>query len=247
MPGLLNCKASPNILSNCVWIPRFPGRVNVPWIKSFNVVAPPGWGELRIMLFGGAIEGHKLRERLVNWCEAVLDTVTDAWPAMPEGIEDRDADVWEALLAVADAAGDDWPDLARVAAVALVAQSREGTPSLGIHLLSDLKEIFEDRDAMSTATILAALNAKEEAPWGDLKGKPLDSRRLAYFLRKYGVRSKDVRLGETVVKGYTRADLWDQWSRYLAVPPPGSATSATSATGGDVVGAGGAVGEVWES
>ncbi|MCH8095623.1 MAG: DUF3631 domain-containing protein [Proteobacteria bacterium] len=194
-----------------------------------------------------AAEGHLLRDRLVVWSEAVLEDVTDAWPTMPEGIEDRDADVWEALLAVADAAGGDWPDLARVAAVALVAQSREGTPSLGIHLLADLKEIFEDRDSMSTASILAALNAKEEAPWGDLKGKPLDSRRLAYFLKKYGVRSKDVRLGETVVKGYTRADLWDQWSRYLAVPPPGSATSATSATGGDVVGAGGAVGEVWES
>ena len=194
-----------------------------------------------------AAEGHLLRDRLVVWSEAVLDDVTDAWPTMPEGIEDRDADVWESLLAVADAAGGDWPDLARVAAVALVAQSREGTPSLGIHLLSDLKEIFEDRHAMSTASILAALNAKEESPWGDLKGKPLDSRRLAYFLKKYGVRSKDVRLGETVVKGYTRADLWDQWSRYLAVPPPGSATSATSATGGDVVGAGGAVGEVWES
>ena len=49
-----------------------------------------------------AIEGHQLRERLAAWCEAVLDTVTDAWPKMPEGIEDRDADVWEALLAVAD-------------------------------------------------------------------------------------------------------------------------------------------------
>lgn len=195
-----------------------------------------------------AAEGHLLRDRLVVWSEAVLEDVTDAWPTMPQGIEDRDADVWESLLAVADAAGGDWPGLARVAAVALVAQSREGTPSLGIHLLSDLKEIFEARDAMSTASILSALNAKEEAPWGDLKGKPLDSRRLAYFLRKYGVRSKDVRLGETVVKGYTRADLWDQWSRYLSVPPVESATCATSATGGDdVVGAVGAVGEVWES
>lgn len=183
-----------------------------------------------------AAEGHRLRERLVDWCGDILEDVTDAWPAMPQGIEDRDADVWEPLLAVADAAGGDWPGLARVAAVALVALSREGNPSLGIHLLSDLKEIFEDRNAMSTATILAALNAKEEAPWGDLRGKPLDSRRLAYFLRKYEVRSKDVRIGESVVKGYTRADLWDQWSRYLCVPPPGSATSATSATGGDAAG-----------
>ena len=48
---------------------------------------------------------------------------------MPAGVEDRDADVWEALLAVADAAGGDWPERARAAAVALVAQSKESTPA----------------------------------------------------------------------------------------------------------------------
>ena len=47
-----------------------------------------------------------------------------AVPDMPDGIADRDADVWEALLAVADAAGGDWPERARVAAVALVADSK---------------------------------------------------------------------------------------------------------------------------
>ena len=45
---------------------------------------------------------------------------------MPDGIEDRDADVWEPLLAVADAAGGTWPSRARVAAVALVADSKAG-------------------------------------------------------------------------------------------------------------------------
>ena len=67
-----------------------------------------------------------------------------AWPEMPDGIEDRDADVWEPLLAVADAAGGDWPERARVAAVALVALSKESTPSLGIRLLADLRDVFGD-------------------------------------------------------------------------------------------------------
>lgn len=174
--------------------------------------------------------GNELRDRLADWSATVLENVTAAWPTMPQGIEDRDADVWEALLAVADAAGGDWPALARVAAVALVAESREGTPSLGILLLADLRGIFGDKDAMTTEMILTTLNAKEEAPWGDLRGKPLDSRRLARFLAKYGVKSKDIRIGKSVVKGYDRTDLWDQWKRYLAVPPLVSATSATSAT-----------------
>ena len=40
-------------------------------------------------------------------------------PGAPEGIEDRDADVWEPLLAVAELAGGHWPERARVAAVPL--------------------------------------------------------------------------------------------------------------------------------
>jgi Protein of unknown function (DUF3631) len=48
------------------------------------------------------------------------------WPEMPDGIEDRNADVWEALIAIADLAGGDWPERARRAAVALVAASQSG-------------------------------------------------------------------------------------------------------------------------
>src|SRR5262249_19642125 len=64
------------------------------------------------------------------------------------------------------------------------------------------------------------------------KGQPLDARGLSARLRPYGVASKNFRVGDQVVKGYTRADLADAWSRYLAAPssPQGSATSATDAT-----------------
>jgi hypothetical protein len=74
--------------------------------------------------------GHELRERLVSWTSNIADQVTGVWPELPPGIEDRDADVWEALLAVADAASGVWPNRARVAAVALVALAKESTPSL---------------------------------------------------------------------------------------------------------------------
>jgi hypothetical protein len=46
-------------------------------------------------------EGHALRNRLAQWAA----NLSLEWPAMPGGIADRDADIWEALLAVADAAG----------------------------------------------------------------------------------------------------------------------------------------------
>ena len=58
---------------------------------------------------------------------------------MPDGIEDRDADVWEALLAVADVAGGDWPERARVALLRLL-RTQGSTPSLGVRLLADLRQ-----------------------------------------------------------------------------------------------------------
>lgn len=162
--------------------------------------------------------GHKLRDRLAEWAEAITSTVQDAWPDMPAGIADRDADVWEPLLAVADAAGGDWPELARCGAVALVAAAKGAGPSLGVRLLADLRdEVFGDRDVMSTAAILEALHNIEEAPWADLRGRPLDARGLARRLKDYGVKSITVRTGEgdSTPKGYRRSDLADPWSRYL--------------------------------
>jgi hypothetical protein len=177
---------------------------------------------------------EKLYDRLAGWCETARHQCDGAWPDMPDGIADRAADVWEALLAVADAAGGDWPERARVSAVTLVTLSMGRTPSLGVRLLSDLRTVFGDRDAMSTEEILAALHDLDEAPWVDLKGKPLAARGLASRLRQYEVHSKTVRIGENTAKGYTREDLHDPWARYLpeavGLPPKESVTSVTSAT-----------------
>lgn len=175
-------------------------------------------------------EGTRLAEKLTAWAASVESTVTGAWPVMPPGIHDRDADVWEALLAVADAAGGRWPETARVAAVALVADAKRSTPSLGIRLLADLQRIFVGKEAMSTDSIISELVKLDEGPWGDLRGKQIDARRLANYLRPYGIGSKSIRIGDATPKGYTKEDLWDAWSRYLGGPANESATSATTAT-----------------
>lgn len=174
-------------------------------------------------------EGEALRACLERWSVQVAEAMAHARPAMPEGVVDRDADVWEALLALADAAGGEWPRRARAAAVALVAESKKSTPSLGIRLLSDMRQIFRGREYMGTDEIIKELCALDEAPWADLRGKPIDARGLAVRLHQYGIKSKNVRTDGKVVKGYAREDLWDAWQRYLTAPPKESATSATSA------------------
>ena len=175
-----------------------------------------------------APQGEGLRQRLAGWAAGIVDEATQARPEMPAGVEDRAADMWEPLLALADIAGGQWPQRAREAAAALVAVAREVEPSLNLRLLADLRTVFgKDHDALHTKTILAELHKLEDAPWGDFKGKPLSDNQLARRLRHYDVKPTDVRIG-VVLKGYRRADLHDAWRRYL---PPLSEEGATGATG----------------
>lgn len=190
-------------------------------------------------------EAYEIADRLSEWASQARHRIHGVWPEMPDEIQDRNADVWEALIAVADAAGGDWPKVARVAAVALVADAATRPPSIGIMLLRDVRKVFraQQMDKVHTKDILDALALMVESPWGDLRGKPLDNRALARYMAKYDVHPKDVRLGEKVAKGYDAADLHDPWSRYLGdeepttgqkavvEPPPVPEASATAATG----------------
>jgi hypothetical protein len=172
-------------------------------------------------------EAEPLRLNLSSWVEDIAADLTGARPAMPAGVIDRKAEVWRALLAIADAAGGDWPKRARAACKHFVLGADPGELSLGVRLLADLRIIFDGHDQLSTASILESLAALEEAPWGDMYGKPIDSRRLARMLGKYGASPKVVRIGDTTPRGYTREALADLWHRYL---PAVSATDETSAT-----------------
>jgi hypothetical protein len=176
---------------------------------------------------------ENLRDRLEAWVSTQEITLEQARPAMPDGVEDRAADVWEPLLAIADAAGGAWPSRARVSAVTLVTATKESTPSLGVRLLHDLRQVFDEQDATALATeiILRELCFLDEAPWGELRGKPLDARGLAALVRPYGIQRSTFRSGSTTHKGYRRVDLHDAWLRYLPPPPYASETSETRATG----------------
>ena len=176
-------------------------------------------------------DGDTLRDRLTTWAADVAPKIDGAWPEFPDGIEDRSADVWEALLAIADAVGGHWPTRARVSAVSLVTDARRGGDSLGIRLLCDLRDVFGDADKLPTEVILERLAGIEEAPWADLRGKPLDARGLSRRLARYETTPKTMRIGDRTAKGYDRADLLDAWARYLPPPSEASVTSGTSGTG----------------
>lgn len=161
-------------------------------------------------------EGQRLRDRLQDWAEQIRPSLVTS-PSMPDGVSDRNADVWEPLLAVADAVGGLWRERARVSAVTLVTDTKRDNGSLGIRLLTDIRTVFGVRDSFATVDLIVALIDLEESPWGDLKGKPLDGRRLSRLLKAYDVGPKPLRIGTTICKGYEQSDFLDPWARYL--PP----------------------------
>ena len=185
-----------------------------------------------------ATDGRTLHDELAIWATEIGEAVEAAWPSLPEGIEDRAADVWEPLLAIADAAGGDWPERARVAAVALVAAAAERPPTLGVRLLEDLRRVFLVAQGppavyaahLPTTKIIECLCELDESPWMDLRGKQIDATRLARILKPYGVAPKSIRIATGVIRGYTHEDLHDPWTRYLPSLPAKPATAATNAT-----------------
>ncbi|MEU9055671.1 DUF3631 domain-containing protein [Streptomyces sp. NPDC048384] len=172
-------------------------------------------------------EGNQLRDRLAKWAETVQEQVTDVFPELPDGVTDRPADVWEPLIAIADAAGGDWPERAREACVTLVTASKANDKgSIGIRLLTDLRDhVMVGIDRLPTVAILDRLNALDDAPWADMGGKPLDNRRLGKMLAEYmtvdnePIASRNIKAAGSVLKGYYAADLHDAWQRYCPPPP----------------------------
>ena len=83
-----------------------------------------------------------LRGRLASWGAKHRSALARLEPDLP--VEDRAADNWEPLVAVADLAGGDWPSRARKAAVLLRAEDADADleASLGLRLLADIRDVF---------------------------------------------------------------------------------------------------------
>ncbi|MGH9151157.1 MAG: DUF3631 domain-containing protein [Acidimicrobiales bacterium] len=160
-------------------------------------------------------EGTALHRRLAAWASRHGEDMPEA-PDLPAGVTDRQADQWEVLIAVADAAGGHWPDTARAACTAIVTEARANVEdqSLGIRLLADIHTVFDGADRMTTADLLAKLHALDDAPWDDWYGKPVTARWLASKLKPYGVKPDQHRFGEVAKKGYLAADFHEVWRRY---------------------------------
>jgi len=172
-----------------------------------------------LVLFGPEEQASltSLKRKAIRWGLDHVKALRKVSPSVPEGLDDRAADIWRPLLAIADTAGGDWPKLAREAAEALSGPDQREDESEGIALLRALRDILMPREKMRSADILKALNADEEGRWKSMNnGRGITGQDLGRMLKGFGVKRKTLYFpGDIVAKGYERAPLADAWTRYL--------------------------------
>lgn len=158
----------------------------------------------------------KMQKRLAAWAAHHLDALSMYEPDLP--VEDRAADTWEPLVAVADLAGEHWPATARSACSALVneADETEEDQSLGVKLLGDVRQIFDERMStfLPSADLITELRKFEESPWNDFD---LNPNKLARRLADFGIKPGRNPAGS--IRGYSLETFSDAFARYLRQEP----------------------------
>lgn len=163
-------------------------------------------------------------ESLKAWSSqpTVIETLRAARPRVPDALGDRQADICEPLIAIAELAGGDWPDRARTAIVLLCTDEATQDESLGVKLLSDIRRVFGEEVQLPSYDLLHGLTTLEtDAPWAlwwaDALGGNLLSvtGKLARMLTRYGISSQTIRTDpHHTIKGYRRERFEEAWARY---------------------------------
>ena len=164
----------------------------------------------------------ELARKAARWAPDNLEALRRADPDVPRELNDRAADNWRPLLAIADRAGGNWHDRARAAAIALSLDA-DDEDTIGVDLLRDLWAVFDALSAnrLLSSTIVAKLAEMEGRPWAEFgrTGKPITTHQLARLLKPFKVSPGSVRpdVPGDGTKGYKRKSFLDLWERYFQV------------------------------
>jgi len=157
----------------------------------------------------------EIKQKCLRWAEDNSAKVAASDPATPSSLNDRAADNWTPLLAIADLCG--WREQAEAAALALSGDA-DDSDSVNVMLLADVHKVFEARkvDRLPSQSICDELAKMEDRPWPEwYHGKPITPRALAKRLGGFGIHAEQQKQGDKSNKrGYEKADFEDAFTRY---------------------------------
>jgi putative DNA primase/helicase len=221
-----------NVVTFATWAPKVIAGIGKlpPTLTDRSIVV-----SMRRRTVGEALERLRhtdtdefrdTRSKCLRWSEDNVHRLRFHEPDGVDGLDDRAADNWTPLIAIAEHAGGEWPSRARAAASNLSGGREED--SRAIQLLGDIRAAFQaavrpsfngadEIEGIATKTLLAELTGDPEKPWAEWsRGKPMTDRALAAVLRPFGIHSGTIRIGEATPKGYKLRSFHDAFARYLA-------------------------------
>jgi putative DNA primase/helicase len=166
-----------------------------------------------------------LASKSARWAFDNAARVQGVDPKLADGLFNRDADNWRPLLAIAEAAGGQWPERARKAA-ALCCEIDEDDVSQIEALLADIRDAFDEKtrdevtsaEEITSAALVGRLVEMEGRPWAEIgkSRKPLTQNRLARLLKPLGIAPVYVGPEDKRSRGYRRERFKDAFDRYLS-------------------------------
>ena len=150
----------------------------------------------------------RLRRQAARWASDYSAALREADPTIPDSLNDRARDCWRPLLAIADRAGGDWPDRARVAARGFTDAAADST-ELGVELL---RKAYTDERFVPSVWVRDELLKLDGRPWVDFKdGRPISAKRMASLLGAFEIYPT----ADGTCRGYRYDAFGGAFARYL--------------------------------
>lgn len=141
-------------------------------------------------------------------------------------LEGRDAEVWSAILTLAHAfAPETFDDIVRCAVdlsalkattekrrfseIRREAEKKAGDDAFGERAMRDLASVLtaNDKQGLHSETAIERMKSIATAPWRTYKGTGLTPVLLSDLIDVYGAKTKSIKIGKVVKRGYTRESI----------------------------------------
>jgi putative DNA primase/helicase len=168
------------------------------------------------------VDGTVLQRKCMRWAQDNTEAISHVPPMnVDECATDRQEDVWEPLVAVAQVAGGVWEKRIRLAARQLTGNSDGASETVAHRLLAAFQSFFaEDGDRADTKTIIVKLNEAED--FSDVNyGRGLTPQYVAKLLKPYGIEPRVHKMKDgKPARGYSREDCEQAFTTYLSNAHP---------------------------
>jgi hypothetical protein len=159
--------------------------------------------------------------RLARWAEDHRGMLQELMVDAPESLSDRQREISEPLLMIAELAGGTWPATVREAILKICSASDAEASDRRERFLAAVWALYTPGvDFLTLKEIVSRLLVDDDSEWHEAtKGKVLNAVWLARGLKSFGVESSRPRSAGQQ-RGYLRADLVPVVTKYL--PDPGA-------------------------